>query len=221
MGDTRTELVRGAAELLHDVNQFPFKLGDVIGSAVGQQPFRQVPDSFVRIELGSVGRERLEPKPGEAMTQVPNGGSFVGSTVIPEDDDNIPQVVEQVTKELTDLRVFDVLLGMEVIVQSKPISPRAHRDARDHRDFVPTIKMAVDGCQSARRPGSVDAGHQEKSTLVYEDEMGAQPRCVFFTRGHSFFFQRSIASSSRSRARRSGFWWLHFRRCMRRATWLR
>jgi hypothetical protein len=35
--------------------------------------------------------------------------------------------------------------------------------------------------------------------------VGAQPRSVFFTRGHSFRFQRSIASSFRSTARFSGF----------------
>jgi hypothetical protein len=46
--------------------------------------------------------------------------------------------------------------------------------------------------------------------------VGTQPRSVFFTRGHSFRFHRSIRSSSRSRALRSGFWWLHPRFRMRR-----
>jgi hypothetical protein len=38
--------------------------------------------------------------------------------------------------------------------------------------------------------------------------MGAQPCGVFFTRGQSVRFQHSMAASSRSTARRSGFWWL-------------
>jgi hypothetical protein len=36
--------------------------------------------------------------------------------------------------------------------------------------------------------------------------VGAQPCGVFFTRGHWRRCQRAIASSSRSSARRSGFW---------------
>jgi hypothetical protein len=36
--------------------------------------------------------------------------------------------------------------------------------------------------------------------------MGRQPPGVFFTRAHRSRFHRSMASSSRSRARRSGFW---------------
>jgi hypothetical protein len=35
--------------------------------------------------------------------------------------------------------------------------------------------------------------------------VGTQPRSVFFTRSQSWRFQRSIFSSSRSKARRSGF----------------
>jgi hypothetical protein len=36
--------------------------------------------------------------------------------------------------------------------------------------------------------------------------VGTQPRSVFFTRGQCLRFHRSIFSSSRSKALRSGFW---------------
>jgi hypothetical protein len=43
--------------------------------------------------------------------------------------------------------------------------------------------------------------------------VGAQPCGVFFTRGQSFRFQRSMAPSSRSKARPSGFWGDQLIRC--------
>jgi hypothetical protein len=208
-------------ESIHDGRELYFKFGDVIGATVGEQALCEVPDPFIGIELGSVGRERLEAQSGKATTEVPNGDSLVRSTVVPEDDHGAPQMAEEVTEESTDLRMLDVRLGVKVVVEAKPVSSRTDRYAGNHRYFVPTVEMTVDGRQAARSPGSVDTGYQEESALVYEDDMGTQPRRVFFTRGHSFFFQRSITSSFRSRARRSGFWWLHLRRCMRRATWLR
>jgi hypothetical protein len=39
--------------------------------------------------------------------------------------------------------------------------------------------------------------------------VGRQPCGVFFTRGQLDRFHSAMASSLRSRARRSGFWWLH------------
>src|SRR2546429_2738830 len=40
-----------------------------------------------------------------------------------------------------------------------------------------------------------------RSRFVGKYDVGAQPRSVFFTRGHSSFFQRSISASFRSKAR--------------------
>jgi hypothetical protein len=58
---------------------------------------------------------------------------------------------------------------------------------------------------AARRPGLDYIRDQQEAGFVGKDDVGAQPRSVFFTRGHSFCFQRSIASSFRSTARFSGF----------------
>jgi hypothetical protein len=38
--------------------------------------------------------------------------------------------------------------------------------------------------------------------------MGCQPCGVFFTRGQTDRFHSAMVASSRSMARRSGFWWL-------------
>jgi hypothetical protein len=81
-----------------------------------------------------------------------------------------------------------------------------------------TVAMAQLRRLAAGRPGAAHGGDQEEARFVREDKVGAQPRGVFFTRGQTSRFQRSIARSSRSRARRSGFCGLHPRAWSRRPT---
>jgi hypothetical protein len=49
--------------------------------------------------------------------------------------------------------------------------------------------------------------------------VGTQPVGVFFIRGQSWRFHCSMRFSSRSMARRSGFWWLHPNRDMNFPRW--
>jgi hypothetical protein len=68
----------------------------------------------------------------------------------------------------------------------------------------------------SRRSRPYHVGNQLEAGFIGKCYMGTQPRSVFLIRGQSSCFQRWIAFSSRSRARRSGFWGLHFKRCIKR-----
>src|SRR5512136_63387 len=84
----------------------------------------------------------------------------------------------------------------------------ADGNPRDSRDPVMTISMKHDRGLSHRTPGLMDRRDQEEARFVDKDEMGCQPCGVFFTWGQTDRFHFSMAASSRSMARRSGFWWL-------------
>src|SRR5208337_1394103 len=102
---------------------------------------------------------------------------------------------------------MDVVL-VELAVQCTMEMLRTDGNTRNSRDPIMTIPMEDDRGLSHRTPGLVDRGNQEEARFVDEDEMGCQPCGVFFTRGQTDRFHSSMAASSRSRARRSGFWWL-------------
>ena len=108
---------------------------------------------------------------------------------------------------------------MEIEVETLELG--AHRDGGNDRDPIAAIKVPQN-----RRPshGGPSLGHrrsQEEARFVGEDEVGTQPRRVFFTRGQSSRRKRRIFTSSRSKARFCGFWWLQPRRCINRPTWSR
>ncbi len=107
--------------------------------------------------------------------------------------------------EVADLRMPDVL-RVETVVQAETAAARAHGDSRDDGDPVSPLVVVKDWRLSARGPRLVHTRDQEEARLVDENDVGAQPRSFFFTRGQSLRFQRLIRSSLRSKARRSGFW---------------
>lgn len=131
--------------------------------------------------------------------------SMVRGRVIEDGDHRTAQVPQQVAEEDAHLLVPDVV-EVKLVEEAQVLTLRADGDSRDNRDLVPSVTMPMHGSLAARGPSLDHMRDQQEPGFVREDDMGAQPRSVFFTRGQSFRFHCSIASSSRSTARFSGFW---------------
>ncbi len=190
---------------------------DVVGTAVGEARLGQAPHAFAGVELGRVGRERDEVQASEPMAQVTNGRSAMDRGVVPDDDHVTAEVTQQVAEEVAHPESIDVR-AVEAIVQAHAVAQGADREPRDDRDAVATVAVPQHRGAPPRCPGLEQRGDQLEAALVGEDDVGPQPRGVFFTSGHASRFHRPMASSSRSRARRSGFWQLQPSECMRRPT---
>jgi len=125
--------------------------------------------------------------------------------VVQQSDHRATKVPEQVAQKCANLLLPDILL-VEVVVEAEVMSSGTHGNAGDHGDFIPPIAVTMNRRVAPRRPGFDHVGDQQEAGFVGEDEVGTQPRSVFFTRGQSFRFHCSMASSLRSTARVSGFW---------------
>ena len=190
---------------------------DVIGSAVGQGVFDGVPGSFDGVELGSVRGQALQMQPRIFPTEVTQGLRIVNGGAVPHHDDVTAQVTQQVPEEIVDLVLRDVL-RMHTEIQSESTSVRADRQAADHRDAIATVVVTMNRSLPDGRPSAPHGRNHHEPGFIDKDDVGTQPRGVFFTCGHRFRFHCSIFSSSRSKARRSGFWQLNPSSCSRRAT---
>ena len=116
-------------------------------------------------------------------------------------------MVQQVGQKAADVGLADVVM-VPLVVETEALTDRTDRETRDDRDAITAIPVAQQRRLAARRPGPQHGGSEHEARFVYENEVGPQPNGVFFTRGQAPRFQRAIAGSSRSRARRSGFWQL-------------
>ena len=103
------------------------------------------------------------------------------------------------TQKFADLQVPDIV-EPQLVVEAYAAPCGADRDAGDDGDLVPTVAVTMHRRLASWRPGLGDVGNQEEAGFVGKDEVGTQPRSVFFTRGHSVRFQRAMAASSRSAA---------------------
>jgi len=204
LADASPKALRRAADAVKRPPQLPPQLALGIGTPVREPLLRELPDAFVRVELGSIGGEAMEVQPGEDATQRTDRLPFVNASVVPHEDDGSSEMAKQMSQEGAGLGVLDVF-RMERVVQAEATAAGTHGDARDRGDPIAPLPVVEQRRLSARRPGLADTRNQEETRLVDEDEVGTQPRGFFLMRGHSSFFQRSIASSLRSRARRSGF----------------
>ena len=205
MVDASSKAVGGSLDVSKRATKATTQRGDVVGAAVGEAPFGVGPDRFVGVELRRVRRKVFEMQSGKLMADRSNPFSFVNARVVPDHEDVPAKVAQQVPEEFADLVVADVLrVAPEVQADAPP--PGSNGDARNDGDPIMPVAMMNEGRLSARSPGLPHRGNQEEARLVDEDDVGTQPRSVFFTRGQFVRFQRSITSSFRSRARRSGFW---------------
>lgn len=205
------------ADLLQHVVEVSVEFVDGVRPTVGEAALGQTPHAFVGIEFGRVGRKGDQVQARETPAQLSDGDATVDRGVVPDDDDVTAQMPEQVTQEVRDGLAINVAV-MELIVESHTSPDRADRDAADDRDPVATVAVSDHRRLSSRRPGPEQRRDQLEAALVCEDDVGTQPRGVFFTSGQVSRLHRSMASSSRSSARRSGFWGLHPSRLIRRPT---
>jgi len=141
----------------------------------------------------------------KAAADFPNPFSFVNACVVPDDEDVPAKGAQQVPEEFADLIVSDVL-RVTPEGQADAPTPGSNGDARNHQDAIMPIAMMNEGGLTARSPGLSHRGNQKEARLVDEDDVGTQPRSVFFRRGQCLRFHRSMTSSFRSKAHRSGFW---------------
>ena len=161
---------------------------------------------------------QLEVQAGLTREESAHERAAVDVGAVEQHEDGATQMTKQVAQERHDVRGVEVLVQLGVEVEPAVTPAGTERECGDDRDTVVLIPVTQQGRVTPRRPGAPDAGRQLEARFVEEDEVGSQPRGVFFTRDHSRFFQRSIAASSRSSARRSGFWVLQPMRCRSRPT---
>jgi hypothetical protein len=213
--DTTAESLRRGSGAFDRTDKVFHELVEVLGAAVGQVVLGQGPNALIRIQLRCVRGETLQAQTRVLAKDLIQGLAFMGGGIVQKYDHRAGQVSKEMTEEDAHLLLPDVV-EPKLVIEAEMVSLRTEGDCRDDGDSLAPIGVAQDRSPATRGPGLDHVGNQQESGFVDEDEVGAQPRDVFFTRGQSFCFQRSMAGSSRSTARRSGFWWLQFRLCINR-----
>ena len=155
--------------------------------AIGEMFLEVIPDTFVGIQFGGIGRKAYEVEAAGAKQQFLDWIAAMYLAIVPQDDYVAPDLMQKVPQEQRRLFAVDVILE-QLAVQGAVEPPRTYGDARDGGDAVVTVTMAHDRRLTDGAPGLVDTGNQEEAGFVDEDDVGCQPRGVFFTAGQTARF---------------------------------
>lgn len=192
--------LRGAAGALRE----QMKIDDgVVGERIGFEPGPQV---FERIEFGGVRRQVFQVGRTGRQALI-DRRALVNPSAVPDQHEGRLQLPLQMLEEPHGALGVDVGLRMQAEIQSDPVAcgRDAQRGDGGHLLMAAT-PLAQYGSLSPRAPGATHQRGHEHPRLVEEHECRTQARGVFFTRGQSCSIQARMRCSSRSTARRVGFW---------------
>lgn len=131
---------------------------------------------------------------------------------IPQDHEPARNVPLEVAEKLDDLEAFDAA-RVNLKVKTPQGQPANDREALPVEGFLQHRSLP------ARSPSPHPGRTGAQSAFVNEDNGPPLLAGFFFKAGQTSFFQRAMASSSRSTARRSGRWQLKPLAPKRRQTW--
>lgn len=177
--------------------------GGIVGERIGLEPG---PEIFDRIEFGSVRRKVFQVCRTRQHAFVEEF-ALVGLEAIPNQHKGRVQLMLKMLEEVHGALGVDVGIRVQPKVQRETIPFRQDADCSDGRDLLMrATALAQQRGLSPQTPRAADQGCHEHPGFIEENDGGSQARSVFFTRGQSCSIQARMRSSSRSTARRVGFW---------------
>ena len=135
-------------------------------AAVGQFSFGPRPDSFVRVEVGSVGRKVLDLQAGVSAQEPGQRRAVVGGGVVEQNDEGAAEVAQQFAQKSTHF-FLSAVVEEEQIVEAQVLSLRTDRDSRDDGDFVAApLAMSLNGGRALGRSSWDHQGSQEEAGFI-------------------------------------------------------
>ncbi len=64
----------------------------IIGATIGEGTFRQGPNSFIGVQLRSIGGKVFDVQPGMSPKKLSQGFPLMGGRIVQEDDDRAAQM---------------------------------------------------------------------------------------------------------------------------------
>lgn len=184
------------------------QLESVVGRVICQRATLEVtPDVLDGVQLRGVGRQQHGAELRAVIEERLHRTGTMGRESVPDQDQRTTDMTAQRAEEADQHRRGDVRVGIQGDVEPESATLRRDRHDAGGRDLLARAgTLPQDGRLAPRCPGAAHQRRHQQAAFVEEGDGRFQPRGVFFTRGQVSRTQPRIATSSRSRAWRSGFW---------------
>lgn len=171
-------------------------------------------DVFDGIQLGRVRRQQDAMESTVCFGMGGDGLAAMGRQTIPHQDDGRLHATGKFAQEGDQQRRGDIGGRIEPKEESYPVASRTDAQRGNDADLpVRAGALMQQRRLPARAPAAAGERRHQEARLVEKNQGRPQARGVFFTRGQRSFTHCWMATSSRSIARRSGFWGLQPNAC--------
>jgi hypothetical protein len=215
---TAVEDARLTANAFHRGTEFITEMTQVETAQIPQlDAFELLPEAAVRIERRGIRRQTLQVEAwrGTVREELLNGVAAVHGWTIPDNHHPAGHLAQQVLpKGHHILRIHGVVLAGEI-----PLALR--RDRTDGGEVVAGPPFPQDQRVPHGGIGAHDTRQGIKARLIDEEDALLLVLRPFLIVCQISSRQRTIAASSRCRARRAGFWRLQRRALHKRPMWVR
>jgi hypothetical protein len=197
------EHARFSSHPFHGITQFAAEVRDLDAPQMAPfAPFTRLPEALPRLQFRRIGRQAFHVHPlgrpiGEELLDemtARNGGA------IPHEHHPAGHLTEQVFQEGDHIR------RIESAVLTLEIQFALRRHGTDRRQMVAGPPCPQDRGLAHGRVGAHHTRQGIKPRFVYEEDGLLRRHRPLLIAGHVSVRQRSLAASSRWRARRLGFW---------------
>ena len=143
----------------------------------------------------------------------------VGVETVPEHDPRSVQFPLQAAKKTDHVTSLNVGVGVQAKIKAQVVAAGGHAQGGDHRDFaVMGAPLDQNRGLATGSPATAYQGSHEQAAFVQKNQPSLQTPGLFLSLGQTCLTHCRMPSSSRSTARRWGFWGLHPSPCNRRLT---
>lgn len=182
--------------------------------------FKIAPDVFDGIEFRCVGREEMRMQARVARKKLACDLRAMSLETVPNQGDGPGELLEEHAKKIDDSTRIYVGVGVKPEIQVEIVPRGRYAKCRNHRYFLMRACTLIEERRLASwAPRAANQGRHQHATFVDKDEPRFQARGFFLIRGHSVLTQPWRKSSSRSTARRAGFWGLQPKEWSKRPIW--
>lgn len=182
--------------------------------------FEITPNVLDGVEFRCVRRKEMRMQSLMAREELTGNFSTMGLKAVPNQGNGTGELLQEYVEEVDDGGRVYVGVGVKPEIQVNVVPGGRHAKRRDHGHFLMRTRALIEQRRlAAWTPRAANQWGHQHAALVNKRKPGLQARGFFLMRGHWVLTQPWIKSSSRSTARRVGFWGLQPNEWSNRPIW--
>lgn len=156
------------------------KIGDILGSTVGQCGLCLGPNELIRVEFRCIRWKPMHFEPWNSLQKLFDEDPPVNASAIPEEDNGAAEVPQKVSQKSNNLHAGDVG-RVEAVIEAESSGRGRDGNSGDCGNSIALVAVSEDRRFSDGSPCLAGVGNEEEPALVEKSKVGATATGFFLS----------------------------------------